>query len=194
MIYEIRIYDLKPRSLPEFEARSTEKLTGRLEYSKLGGFWHTEVGPLNQVVHIWPYEDLNQRADIRARAVAGGKWPPNNAEFIVRMQSEICLPAPFMTPLGERDIGPLYEMRIYTYAPETIPKVLDAWGNRIAEREKLSPLVGCWYSELGALNTFVHLWAYRSFEERTRIRDEARATGVWPPGGPAPLSQQNKIL
>ena len=31
MIYEIRTYDLKPRSLPEFEVRTTEKLPGRLE-------------------------------------------------------------------------------------------------------------------------------------------------------------------
>ena len=95
MIYEIRTYDLEPRSIPEFESRVAEKLPGRLEYSKLGGFWHTEVGPLNQVVHIWPYDDLNQRADVRARAVADGKWSPDNTEFIVNMQSEIFNPAPF---------------------------------------------------------------------------------------------------
>ena len=195
MIYEIRTYDLKWRAVPEFGRRTAEKLPGRLEYSSLWGFWHTEVGPLNQVVHIWPYQDLSQRAEIRARAVASGKWPPDNDELIVGMQSEIFLPAPFMTPLGGRDIGPLYEMRIYTYPVGGIPRVLEAWGQRIAEREKLSPLAGCWYSEIGGLNKFINLWGYRSFEERLRVREEARAKGVWPPEtGVTPLKQESKIL
>ena len=43
MIYEIRTYDLKPRSVPEFERRTAEKLKeGRETYSPLFGFWYTE--------------------------------------------------------------------------------------------------------------------------------------------------------
>ena len=195
MIYEIRTYALKPRGVPEFGKRTAEILPGRLAYSNLGGFWHTEIGPLNQVVHIWPYDDLNQRTEIRARAVADGKWPPQNDDIIVDMESEIYHPAPFMTPLGDRDIGPVYEMRSYTYPVGTIPKVLEAWGKNIVEREKLSPLAGCWYSELGQLNKLVHLWAYKSLDERARVRAEAVAKGIWPPpSGVTPLTQENKIL
>ncbi len=196
MIYELRTYDLRHRSVPEFGRRTAEKLAGRLEYSSLGGFWHAEVGrPLNQVVHIWPYDDLSQRADIRARAVADGKWPPDNTEFILNMQSEILNPAPFMTPLGERKIGPLYELRTYTYSPDDLPRVIDAWAQVIEEREKLSPLAGCWYTEIGPLNRFVHLWAYNSYEERVRVRKEALDSGVWPPPTDAvALRQENKIL
>ena len=195
MIHEIRTYDLKPRATPEFLRRTGEKVPGRLAYSRLGGFWYTEIGPLNQVVHVWPYDDLNQRRAIRAQVVADGVWPPDNNEFLVNMQTEIYNPAPFMTPLGDRKIGPIYEMRTYTYAGGDITKVLDAWAGAIVEREKLSPLAGCWFSEIGALNKFVHLWAYHSLEERARIRDEARAKGIWPPqSGVAPLKQENKIL
>jgi len=195
MIHEIRTYDLKPRSVPEFEKRAGEMIEGRTEFSQLGGFWSTEVGPLNQVVHIWPYEDLNARADIRAKAVAAGAWPPNTSEFILNMQSDIYLPAPFMTPLGDREIGPLYEMRIYTYAPGDIPKVIEAWGGAIEERQKYSPLAGAWYSEIGGLNKWVHLWAYKDFAERTRVRAETRVKGVWPPpSGVSLIHQENKIL
>lgn len=197
MIYEIRTYNLRPRQLPEYWKRFSEKLPGRQEFSSLGGHWYTEAGPLNQMVAIWPYEDLNQRAEIRRLAEAGPnpKWPPNTGELIVDMVSEIYLPAPFMTPLGERKIGPLYEMRLYTYPAESIPTVLEAWSQHIAEREKLSPLAGCWYSEFGGLNNFVHLWAYPSFEERLRIRDEARAQGIWPPSGSVPpVRQESKLL
>jgi hypothetical protein len=195
MIYEMRTYDLKPRSLDEFEKRFGERLPGRQQYSDLAGLWHTEIGPLNQVVHIWPYDDMAQRTDIRTRSVADGKWPPNTREFIVHMRSEILIPAPFMEPMKPRDIGPVYEMRTYTYAPGDIPKVLDAWSTKIAERVEFSPLAGCWYSDLGDLNRFVHLWAYKSFEVRASVRRETREKGIWPPSsGVAPLRQENKVL
>ena len=38
----------------------------REKHSKLGAFWHTEFGPLNQVIHVYPYEDLSQRTSVRA--------------------------------------------------------------------------------------------------------------------------------
>ena len=76
-----------------------------------------------------------------------------------------------------------------------IPEVLETWGNRIGLREEMSPLAGCWYSEMGGLNNFVHLWAYPNMEQRDRIREEAKEKGVWPPGVPTPpTSQENKIL
>ena len=153
MIYELRTYNLPPRQVPEYEKLFAERLSDRLAFSQLAGFWHTEIGPLNQVVHIWPYEDLNQRSEVRQQAAAAGKWPPDTSHLTLSMQSEILVPAPFMTPMGKRDIGPLYEMRTYTYPAGTIPKVVDAWSKSIAEREKLSPLAGCWVSEIGGLNS-----------------------------------------
>jgi hypothetical protein len=48
-------------------------------------------------------------------------------------EAEIMNPAPFMRSLGghDYDIGNVYEMRTYTYAPGDIPKVLEAWGKAI---------------------------------------------------------------
>ena len=195
MIYEIRTYDLKPRMVPEYQKRFGGKLPGRMEFSKLGGHWYTEAGPLNQIIAIWPYESIQERTRIRREAEAGDKWPPDTGDLIVTMKSEIYQPAPFMTPLGERNIGPVYEMRMYTYPPESMGQVLEAWGRSMAEREKLSPLAGCWYSELGGMNNFVHMWAYSSFDERSRVREEARAKGIWPPqGSAAAVRQENKFL
>lgn len=195
MIYEIRTYDLKPRAMAEFERLTEEKITERKKYSQVGGYWQTEVGPLNQVVHIWLYNDPNHRLEVRRKAIADGIWPPKNDDLIVNMATEIYMPAEFMTPLGERDIGPLYEMRSYTYAPGVMPQVLDAWATSIEAREKLSPLAGCWYSEVGNLNKLVHLWAYKSPEDRASIRSEAMASGIWPPKSPvAPLKMENKLM
>ena len=44
-------------------------------------------------------------------------------------------------------------------------------------------MVGAWYSELGSLNTWIHMWAYESYDQRAEIRAETRAKGIWPPPG-----------
>ena len=63
MIYEVRTYTLKPGTVPEFESRFEQRHPHREKYSKLGAFWHTEMGPLNQVIHIWEYDDLQHREE-----------------------------------------------------------------------------------------------------------------------------------
>ena len=76
MIYEFRTYTLHPRTLPEFLKRFGEALTRRPTLSKLAAFWYTEIGPLNQVIHVWPYENALERSKIRADAVKDKVWPP----------------------------------------------------------------------------------------------------------------------
>ena len=100
MIYEMRTYDLKPRTLPEFEKRFGEALPKRQSYSPLAAFWHTEIGPLNQVIHVWPYQDLAERERIRAAAAKDGVWPPPTLEFIDNMRSEIFMPFSVYRELG----------------------------------------------------------------------------------------------
>ena len=68
MIYEIRTYRIAPGSLAEVEKRFGEGYEYRKKYSELTAFLHTEIGPLNEIVHIWPYRDLAERARIRGEA------------------------------------------------------------------------------------------------------------------------------
>ena len=71
MIYEIRTYQIAPGSLAEVEKRFGEAYEYRKKYSPLTAFWHTEVGPLNEIIHVWGYKDLAERAKVRAEAVQG---------------------------------------------------------------------------------------------------------------------------
>lgn len=199
MIYEMRTYDLKPRALPEVLKRWADALPKRLELSPLAAFWYTEIGPLNQIIHVWPYKDLEERKRIRAAAVASGKWPPVTAEFILNMQSDIYIPwdnSPLLTP-GE--VGPYFEMRTYTVAPGDQGRIQKAWAGVLPARQKLSPVIATWFSELGALNKFVHIWPYKSLDQRNSVRAQAIASGTWPPS-PSPeapyntVAQENKIL
>ena len=40
-------------------------MPAREKYSKIVGLWQTEAGPLNEVVHVWVFKDLNERAAAR---------------------------------------------------------------------------------------------------------------------------------
>jgi hypothetical protein len=197
MIIEVRTYQLKPGSVAEVEKRFGDGLPAREKLSKLTALWHTEVGALNEITHIWSYDSFEHRSATRAEAVRTGVWPPKIAEFVVSMQSEAFVPAPFSPPLEPRSVGPLFEIRSYTLAPGGIPGMIERWSTKIDERMKLSPLVGAWYSEFGGLNKWVHIWAYKDAAERQRIRADAVARGIWPPGG-APagsmLKQENKLV
>jgi hypothetical protein len=195
MIYEVRTYQLKPGTVPECEKRFAEVLVHREKYSPLAAFWHSEIGPLNQIIHVWPYENLQQRTEARAQAMKDPNWPPKIGEFIESMESEIFIPAPFMEPLGEKKLGPVYEMRSYMYRPGAMPEVLKRWADAVPQRVQLSPLAACWYSEIGGLNKFVHVWAYKDLAERSRIRAESMKLPAWPPKTLEFLvSQSNKIL
>lgn len=197
MIIEVRTYQLKPGTLAEAEKRFGAALPVREKHSKLAAFWHTEVGALNQIIHVWTYDSFAQRAEVRAAAAKEEGWPPPIREFVVSQQSEVFLPAPFSPPLTPREVGPVFEIRRYTIAPGAIPGVIERWSTKIEERNKLSPLVGAWYSELGGLNKWVHIWAYKDGAERQRIRADAVARGLWPPGSGATgaiIAQENILV
>jgi len=200
MIYEMRTYDLKPRSLPEVIRRYSEAYQKRKELSPLAAFWYTEIGPLNQTVQVWPYKDLEERGRIRAAAVAAGGWPPKVGEFILDMRSEIMLPWPNSPLLPAGNVGPYFEMRTYTLNPGDQATVQRVWEKPLQERLKLSPVIAQWFSELGALNKFVHIWPYRTMDERMQIRKKAIDAGIWPPSPPpgekgyTAVRQETKIL
>ena len=196
MIYEIRTYRIAPGSLAEVEKRFGEGYEYRKKYSELTAFLHTEIGPLNEIVHIWPYRDLAERARIRGEAAKDSNWPPKISEFVRAMKSEILVPFSFLPDVRPGKVGPVFELRYYTLKPGTLPDTAKGWEAKVPERTKLSPLVVAGGVEFGQANGFIHIWAYGSMDQRMKIRDEARQKGVWPPPGGADrlLTQENKIL
>ena len=128
MIYEFRTYDLKPGSVPVFGERVKEKLDKRLEYSQLGGYFYTEIGLLNQVIHIWPYKDLHERTQIRAQTVEDGIWPPDGTGIVERLNSEIMIPAKFMDDLApQKNLGLFSKCELMCLLMRS-PKSIDSMG------------------------------------------------------------------
>src|SRR2546425_4621403 len=118
MIYEVRTYRIAPRSLAEVEKRFGEAYEYRKKYSELFAFWHTEIGSLNEIVHVWPYKDLAERERIRGDPAKDPKWNSGIAELIREMSSAIVAPLTFV-PHAPGKLGPIFELLYYTLKPRT---------------------------------------------------------------------------
>ncbi len=61
------------------------------------GYFSTDIGALHQIVHLWAYRDLADRADRRARLAASPAWQAYLKKvqpLQITQQNEILMPAP----------------------------------------------------------------------------------------------------
>jgi hypothetical protein len=81
-------------------------------------------------------------------------------------------------------------------AAGSLPGVMKRWEAALPARIKLSPLVTAGGIEFGGANRFIHIWAYKSMDQRLQVREQGRKAGVWPPpgGGDELLAQETKIV
>ncbi len=99
-IVELRTYDLQPGSHPEWLKIYQDSVVD-LQQEILGhrfGYFHTELGPLNQIVHKWAYDSLDDRARRRAELTSRPEWAefiPKVRPLLQKMESKILIPAPF---------------------------------------------------------------------------------------------------
>jgi hypothetical protein len=191
MVYEFRTYTLRPGTLPEFLKRFGDALPKRERFSKLAAFWYTDIGPLNQVIHVWPYEDALARSRLRAEAVKDGSWPPDTGALIVEMKAEIFDPLSFVPALAPSSNGPFFEMRTYTLKPFTIPTMVERWKKDFPARTELT---GAFVSDVGGLNQFMYIRPYRSLDERAALRQTATEQAIRPLEDTPALRQESKIL
>lgn len=76
MIVEQRTYTFKVGTVPEFLALY-ERNGLTLQRKILGnliGYFSSEIGTLNQVVHLWGFDSLDDRARRRGELMANSEW------------------------------------------------------------------------------------------------------------------------
>jgi hypothetical protein len=184
MIHELRTYGTQPGKALEYAELSGS--VGRPirgdRYGKLVGYWTTELGALNQVVHMWEYADVAARAEARAGLVKEPRWVQEfipRAQPLVQWQENMLL-----TPLDWYPFRPtsgmgVYELRTYRLHPGKLAEWARTAQEGLKIREKYSAPVGFWQVEVGPLNTVVHLWPYRDVQHRAEVRKAVGADAGW---------------
>lgn len=103
MLVEQRTYTTHPGKVRDYLALyEAEGLPiQRRILGRMVGYYRSEVGPLNQVVHLWAYVDLNEREQRRAALLADPAFQAyvqKMMPLLVSQESRILVPAPFFTP------------------------------------------------------------------------------------------------
>jgi hypothetical protein len=200
VIHELRTYTIKTEhgGVRELERRFGNGIDLRLKYSPLGGFFHTLTGNMSQVVHIWPYEDLQHRVDQRAAANRdeSNRWPPGIAELFERQEVEILIPAPFMPELKPQEAGRLWELRWYDFAPADSLDALDALKAHLPTLAEAAPPLMVWTVDVGPSSGRIYvLTPFRDFDHREAASAVVSIDEAWAgDGSVVPVTRGVKLL
>ena len=112
MLIEQRTYTTHPGKLRDYLALyEAEGYAIQLRIlGRLVGYYRSEIGELNQVIHLWAYTDLAERSERREQLMADPGFKAYVAKMLpllVRQESRILAPAPFFTPVWQDPPAPV---------------------------------------------------------------------------------------
>jgi hypothetical protein len=185
--YDVTIITVRPGTHPQALAALGKSLA---DDRNLLACWYSDIGAVNQILIIRKPGDATATLDARFAAL-GAANPFGIGEYIVAMAMDTYVPFDFIPPLRPGEFGPCYEVRSYVLKPAGLAPTIEAWRKSVPGRMAISPVLAAMTSVTGAVPRFLHVWPYKSFDERARLRAKAAADGVWPPpGGPGHLVSQ----
>lgn len=100
MFVEERIYTVVPGKAPEFlKLYETEGMAIQARHlPAMVGYYSSDIGTLNLIVHQWAFNDINERVAMRATMVADPDWQAYLKKLmplILQQESRMLVPAPF---------------------------------------------------------------------------------------------------
>jgi hypothetical protein len=94
--FEVRSYLLKSDGLAPTIELWRKAVPARARVSPLLAAMVAVTGAAIRFLHIWPYQTFDERARLRAKAVADGVWPPPGGPgYLISQQADVYLPAAF---------------------------------------------------------------------------------------------------
>ena len=100
MFYELRTYRLKIGAVPAYIQLVQEEglAIQKRHLGQLVGYFSTDIGALNQIVHLWAFESLDDRDRRHAALLMDPLWKaflPKLQILIEEMECKILKPMPF---------------------------------------------------------------------------------------------------
>jgi len=192
MTYDVTVLTVKPAPVPKALPRVQEALGSA---GKLLACWYTEIGALNQIFLMREFPSAEAAIETRDQAARSAD-PFGIGEFMTSARSDTFNVLPFLRPIQTGAHGPFFEVRDYLLRPGALAGTIERWEKALPARLERSPLLTCMYSVSGMGTRFVHIWPYKTLDQRHDVRSKAVADKIWPPagGGEATLiTQQTEI-
>merc|ERR1712241_889708 len=177
-IFELRTYNLVPKDVGKFLALSKEKFHLRTQHSVLLGYWTTELGGLNQVVHLWQYESYSHRAEIRARLGGDQEWQQEYFQKILpwlQLQDNLTLES-LSEPKQAEEQGGTYELMQFQMKAGENNWRSDLLSMAAGLETDQSKVLGAFSSVFGPQNLAVLAWRHQHIDTASQVSSQLRTS------------------
>lgn len=179
MLYQMTLLETRP-GLPKAPATVAEWLTKSPMRGTPLACWQSELGVMNQILLLHGYEDpALLSGDREGLAQSTNRY--GLGDGLVGASTMTYRPFPHQPKVEPGSVGPVFEVRSYLLRVGGLAPVIETWSKALPARIEISKPLAIMYSMDGPGPRLVHIWPYKSLEERDRIRTLAREKGIWPP-------------
>ena len=184
MINELRMYTTRPGKMKDVvnaSATVAQKIRGGDTYGKLIGHWWSEIGKMNQYVHMWEYKDPEEMRRLRSELAAKEDWKNKFVPLVGPniLTQEIRLLRPLSEIKKPVNSSNIYELKIIKLNIGQSAK----WAKKFLEIidliENSSINIGIWNTELQDPNEIISLWSHPNLENMSKYWYDLESNKDW---------------
>ena len=184
MINELRMYTTRPGKMKDVvnaSATVAQKIRGGDSYGKLIGHWWSEIGKMNQYVHMWEYKDPEEMRRLRSELAAKEDWKNKFVPLVGPniLTQEIRLLRPLTEIKKPVNSSNIYELKIIKLNIGQSAK----WAKKFLEIvdliENSSINIGIWNTELQDPNEIISLWSHPNLENMSKYWYDLESNKDW---------------
>ncbi len=184
MIYELRMYTTKPGKMKHVvnaSATVAQKIRNGDTYGRLIGHWWSEIGKMNQYVHMWEYDSVNEMRRLRRELAARDDWKtefvPLVGPYILSQKIRLLkIVNNFKKPKLKKNI---YELKFINLNVGKASSWALQFNNIVEEIENESINVGLWQTELSNPNELVAIWSHSDIYKMQSFWDKLENNIKW---------------
>ena len=184
MIYELRMYTTKPGKMKHVvnsSATVAQKIRNGDTYGKLIGHWWSEIGKMNQYVHMWEYQNVEEMRRLRSELSSRDDWKkefvPLVGPYILSQEIRLLRSvSDLKTPSNSNNF---YELKIINLNIGKAGQWVAEFNNLVNEIENESLNIGIWQTELSNPNEIVSIWSHSSVERMQMFWEKLENNSSW---------------
>ena len=184
MIYELRMYTTKPGKMKHVvnaSATVAQKIRNGDTYGKLIGHWWSEIGKMNQYVHMWEYQNVEEMRRLRSELSSRDDWKKEFVPLVgphilsqeIRLLRSV---SDLKTPSNSNNF---YELKIINLNIGKVGQWVSEFNDLVNEIENESLNIGIWQTELSNPNEIVSIWSHSSVERMQMFWEKLENNSIW---------------
>ena len=184
MIYELRMYTTKPGKMKHVvnaSATVAQKIRNGDTYGKLIGHWWSEFGRMNQYVHMWEYDNVNEMRKLRGELAARDDWKTKFVPLVgpYILSQKIRLLKIINNLKQPKTPENIYELKVINLNVGKAASWVLHFNKILKDIENESVNIGLWQTELSNPNELIALWSHSDIYKMQEFWEKLESNSKW---------------